>query len=60
MSFGDIVPNFAGIECLDATGVLSLSFSVDLSGVEGTFRGCGDIWGGKFKAELLCAKAHVL
>lgn len=39
MSLGAIVPNFDGICCLGATGVLSLSNSVDFEGVAGTFRG---------------------
>lgn len=39
MSLGAIVPSFDGICCLDATGVLSLSNSVDFEGVAGTFRG---------------------
>ena len=44
MSFG-IAPNFEEPDCLAATGVLSLSFSEDLKGVEGTFKGCGGILG---------------
>ena len=44
MSFG-IAPNFEEPDCLAATGVLSLSFSEDLKGVEGTFKGWGGILG---------------
>lgn len=43
MSFGVIVANLAGPDCFVAIGVLSLSFSEDLKGVEGTFSGWGDI-----------------
>lgn len=39
MSLGAIVPSLDGICCLDATGVLSLSNSVDFEGVAGTFKG---------------------
>jgi len=39
MSFGAIVPNFEGPACFMATGVLSLSTSVDFEGVAGTFSG---------------------
>ena len=39
-----------------ATGVLSLSFSADLKGVAGTFRGCGGILlGREAGAEVNCS-----
>ena len=41
MSFGAIVPCLEG-PCLFATGVLSLSSSLDLEGVTGTFNGCAE------------------
>ena len=44
ISLAAIVPNFAELAWFE-TGVLSLSFSADLNGVDGTFRGCGGILG---------------
>lgn len=42
ISFGAIVPSFDGPDCLEGTGVLSLSLSVDFEGVAGTLRGCAE------------------